>query len=443
MLNPGKQASIPPRPRQPPSSFRNPRSKQAKVSSQPVNPIDELLDHLGDSSVVIGDSFGGDGYEIQGLQSEEDGERDIGKVSDSSKQVDEIIEVMFDRKLLQKYRKIFNDNHESPGYLSTKKFASLLSELGISQIHINEIIARIDINDMKVIHYNNLINYLITTDVALKKMARASNKLLVRQFSQREYDYKISSHIHRDAIDFICYCESPQPVIISGCRDGTIKIWDPRTLALRQNVQHRNKKAAAIDDLMATLDQEQKTNFIRNANATSNSQSLSPRGSTNNAITAMCTSSPFSAHMFVCCADYTLTVYDCSVVQECGRISDLGMIQTAVCTFTQSVICTKIEVDNETTYGMENLRTNDTKEIGSFEGDVDVTNISVKALNIESTEDALNQVELSRKHPSSNDTVNNKNVVEKKVKLVPALRVVLGDIEGNIRVIILSDRFNR
>jgi hypothetical protein len=160
-----------------------------------------------------------------------------------------LISDLFDKNILATLEQIFEESTFRHNSLPANEFKRVISAY-IPQALVDSVYRSIDVNDVGYVNYSDFTNYLIASEAGSSFSAKMYISRLVPYFHQDDD----ASIIHRDAIDCMVYVKRPCPMIITGGRDGQLSIWDPDSLLLMKNIDHRDKNEVYREDLKKSMD---------------------------------------------------------------------------------------------------------------------------------------------------------------------------------------------
>lgn len=171
---------------------------------------------------------------------------------------------LFDRHILAQLESVFSNSTSGYHSLTAREFRDLISAY-IPLSLVENVYRAIDVNDLGHIKYSDFTNYLIASEAGSSFSARTFISKLSYTFAQDDD----SSIVHRDMIDCLVYSRRPCPMFITGGRDGQLSIWDPDTLDIITNIDHRDKNSIYKEELenaMDTMVRAQSKKKTQNAN---------------------------------------------------------------------------------------------------------------------------------------------------------------------------------
>jgi WD40 repeat protein len=160
-----------------------------------------------------------------------------------------LVSDLLDKNILETLKRHFEESSFRHNSLRAEQFKNLLAQY-VPRPIVDSVYRSIDVNDVGYVNYSDFTNYLIASEAGSSFSAKIYISRLV-PLLQQEDDASI---IHRDAIDCLVYVKRPCPMVITGGRDGQLSIWDPDTLLLMKNIDHRDKNDVYKEELRKSIE---------------------------------------------------------------------------------------------------------------------------------------------------------------------------------------------
>jgi WD40 repeat protein len=239
---------------------------------------------------------------------------------------------LFDKSVIMYFRNEFRNSKVGGDHLAAAEFKNLLQRY-LPEEQCQHIYEKVDVNDDGYVSFMEFIDFLISSEAGTI-LAHALHATKLKKCLEQVDDPR---SVHRDMIDHICYSHNPMPVIITGGRDGNVRLWDPSELALIRSIKHEDKNTVYLGQLMQGMSSTQRAQCLKSSKPKDVGEQM--------AITAMCVLQK-SGHLCVGSADASVTLYDLGTQDPIGRITCLKEVPSALITFNhQSMIYDKMTVE--------------------------------------------------------------------------------------------------
>lgn len=153
-----------------------------------------------------------------------------------------LVSDLFDKEILTELEKKFKDSSFGYNILRADEFKSIIKDY-IPPDLVENIYLSIDVNDVGYIKFSEFTNFLIASESGTSFSAKSYISRLVYSHTQSAENYQEN---HLEAIDYMSFVKRPDR-IITGCRDGLIKVWDAENLEYLYSIDHKSKAALDLD----------------------------------------------------------------------------------------------------------------------------------------------------------------------------------------------------
>ena len=244
----------------------------------------------------------------------------IDKHNKTKRIVDVNLSELLNMEVLSNIRQAFVRGRDAHGEecLSAEEFIDTLSQY-LPRTEIERLYQKIDVNDDGNVDWQEFTGFLTTSEAGVGTVVRNMHKVFTLKMEQ-EFD----SANHRDMIDFLQYNAKPFPVLVSAGRDGQIMIWSQSDLNQIGCIQHLDKNTLFLSTLQKSMSIEQKAMVAKSVNR--NPMHMSKKV---NLITALALM-PLSGHICVSSGDSCVSIYEVTGQEQCGRITSLTQLPTAL-----------------------------------------------------------------------------------------------------------------
>ncbi|CAM9427757.1 unnamed protein product, partial [Ectocarpus fasciculatus] len=183
---------------------------------------------------------------------------------------------------------------ETGDSLKVEDFIDILSAY-IPRQDVENVYKKIDVNDDGYVDWHEFTGFLINAD-AMKGTTAYGPMFRPAERACQPHD----RHTHRDMIEHLAFAMKPVPMIVTGCKDGSISLWNYHDLTFIGSVAvGRLSSSNPVDGVC---------------------------------ITAMNTLST-TGHLCVASADCSLSIYDLATQEICGRLNNTTEMITAIQAF--------------------------------------------------------------------------------------------------------------
>ena len=227
---------------------------------------------------------------------------------------------LLDINILRECRRKFLEygEGENGDSLKVEKFIEVLSCF-MPRHDVESIYKKIDVNDDGYVDWQEFTGFLINSDTMKGAGSYGPSHLPTERAVQPP-----DRHTHRDMIEHLSFSMKPYPMIVTGCRDGTISIWNAADLSYNGSISHHDKNSLMVSSMVRSISTAQKAAMKM---AVGKLSSNSPADGVY--ITAM-TALSSSGHLCVASADCSLSVYDLFTHELSGRLNNTTEIVTAI-----------------------------------------------------------------------------------------------------------------
>ena len=203
---------------------------------------------------------------------------------------------LFDKTIVNRFKREFQNSKLGNELLPSTKFKDILRQyLHPSQTEL--VYEKIDVNDEGFVSFTDFINFLISSEAGSVLAHSLHATKLIKRLEQLDD----ATVVHRDMIDHICFTLKPMPVLITGGRDGLVRLWDPNELSLLANIAHEDKNSVFMKSLVVGMRSGQKAECIKSAQQRNSRERM--------AITSLCVLQK-AGQLCVGSADSAVTIYD-------------------------------------------------------------------------------------------------------------------------------------
>lgn len=210
---------------------------------------------------------------------------------------------------------------ESGDALKVEDFIEILSAYMPRQ-DVEKIYKKIDVNDDGFVDWHEFTGFLINADAMKGSSAYGPSYQPTERAAQPQ-----DRHTHRDLVEHLVFSMRPVPMIISGCKDGTISMWNYSDLSFMGSVFHHDKSSIMVSSMIKSISTAQKAAMKV---AVGKLSASSPAGGV--CITAMASLSS-TGHLCVASADCSMAVYDLATQELCGRLHNTVEMVTSLTAF--------------------------------------------------------------------------------------------------------------
>lgn len=241
---------------------------------------------------------------------------------DQDKQFSSYTELL-DIKILKEVRAKFLEYGvgESGDALKVEDFIEILS-VYMPRQDVENVYKKIDVNDDGFVDWHEFTGFLINADAMKGSSAYGPAYRPAERAVQ-----PVDRHMHRDMVEHLAFAMKPVPLIVTGCRDGSISLWNYNDLTFVGAVAHHDKNSIMVSSMFRSIGTTQKAAMKV---AVGHLGSAAPSDGV--CLTALSALSQ-TGHLCVASADCSLAVYDLATQEACGRLNNTGEMLTALAAF--------------------------------------------------------------------------------------------------------------
>jgi WD40 repeat protein len=205
--------------------------------------------------------------------------------------------------------------------LKVEDFIDILSAYMPRQV-VEKIYKKIDVNDDGFVDWHEFTGFLINAD-SMKTSTSYGPTYRPAERAAQAHD----RHTHRDLIEHLAFSMRPVPMIITGCKDGSISMWNYSDLSYIGSIAHHDKNSIMLSSMVKTIPTAQKA-----AMKVANGKLSAAAPMDGVCLTSMAALSA-TGHLCVASADCSFAVYDLGTQEGCGRVNSTGEMLTAMAAF--------------------------------------------------------------------------------------------------------------
>lgn len=230
---------------------------------------------------------------------------------------------LLDIKILKEVRAKFLEygTGETGDAVKVEDFIEILSAYMPRQ-DVDKIYMKIDVNDDGFVDWHEFTGFLINAD-AMKGVTSYGPTYRPAERICQPHD----RHVHRDMIEHLAFSMKPLPMVVTGCKDGSISLWSYNDLTYVGSVAHYDKSSIMMSSMIRNIDTAQKAAVKVAVGRLS--RSSPSEGVCITALSALST----TGHLCVASADCSLAVYDLATQESCGRLNNTVEMLTSLAAF--------------------------------------------------------------------------------------------------------------
>lgn len=227
---------------------------------------------------------------------------------------------LLDIKMLKEIKSKFTLRciDESGNSLKADEFIALLAEY-IPKRDAELMYKKIDVNDDGTVEWHEFTGFLINAD-----SIKGSNSAVGSNSSSsaaagpvfrptEKLSQASGEHVHRDMIEHVAYSARPYPMVVTGCRDGSISLWNATDLSYITKIMHMDKNTRLITSMVKNITAEQRGAMVARVGRLKSAEEGAVMLTSFACISA-------TGHLCVGSADCSMTVYDLMNQEMCGRL---------------------------------------------------------------------------------------------------------------------------
>jgi WD40 repeat protein len=317
---------------------------------------------------------------------------------------------------------------ESGDSLKAEDFIALLAEY-VPKRDAELMYKKIDVNNDGKVEWHEFTGFLINADsirgINSAIGSKASSAAVAGPVFRptEKLSQASGEHVHRDMIEHIAYSARPYPIVVTGCRDGSISLWNAADLSYITKILHVDKNTRLIASMVKNLPADQRGAMVAKVGKLKSVSDGAVMLTSFACISA-------TGHLCVGSADFAMTVYDLMNQEICGRLDTRKELITSL----QAGLAYDKRIDEQVPYIL----------MGGFGGTLSIIKINEKfGLNSEGGAKKRNQILLDQAFKSNITSLDiHKDTITQVMLVLELDQYIASSMDGRVSLTSI-DNHNR